>query len=136
MYTPIRWQQMFQNFRKAYTVFERRINDYEKDKKSEANQMSLIQAFEVLVELSWKTLKDYLANEGTVINSPKGVIRQAFQFDVIHNGEDWMEALVKRNLTTHTYDENISKEILIFIYERFSPIVKELHVEFSKELSK
>ncbi len=133
MYTPIRWQQRFQNFEKAIIVFKRRIADYKKNNQNEANQMSLIQAFEVLFELSWKTLKDYLANEGTIANSPKEVIRQSFQFNIIHNGEHWMEALAKRNLTTHTYDENTFNEILAFIDKDFSPIVNELYTELQKK---
>lgn len=74
-YTPIRWQQRFQNFDKAYLVFRRRLNDYRTDSNSEAYQMALIQGFEILLELSWKTLKDYLLNEGIIVNSPKQVIR-------------------------------------------------------------
>jgi hypothetical protein len=49
MYTNIRWQQRFQNFEKAYIVFQRRITEYRETNESEANQMSLIQAFEVLI---------------------------------------------------------------------------------------
>ena len=133
-YTPIRWKQRFQNFEKAYAVFQRRINDYRKDNKNEANQMSLIQGFEVLVELSWKTLKDYLENEGTVVNAPKQVIRQAYQFEIIQNGEDWMEALTQRNLTTHTYDEENFIKILNFINQKFEPIINDLYNDLKKEI--
>lgn len=134
MYTPIRWQQRFQNFEKAHVVFQRRIVSYNIDNESEANQMSLIQAFEVLIELSWKVLKDYLANEGTVVNAPKQVIRQAYQFAIIKNGEDWMEALVQRNLTTHTYDEDNFISVLDFISRKFAPIVKDLYEDLKKEI--
>ena len=135
MFTNIRWQQRFQHFEKAYHVFQRRIDEYRTDTKNEAFQMALIQAFEVTIELSWKVLKDYLANEGTVVNSPKQVIRQAFQFNIIDNGEDWMLALEKRNLTTHTYDENAFNEILIFIDKKFSSIVSKLYEDLKKEVN-
>lgn len=135
MYTPIRWQQRFQNFEKAFIVFQRRIADFRKERDNEAFQMALIQAFEVLMELSWKTLKDYLASEGTEVNSPKQVIRQAFQFNIIENGEDWMEALAQRNLTTHTYDEDTSKKILVSIDEKFAPIVATLYQKLKKEIA-
>jgi nucleotidyltransferase substrate binding protein (TIGR01987 family) len=95
--------------------------------------MSLIQAFEVLIELSWKTLKDYLENEEVVVNSPKAVIRQAFQFHIIDNGEDWMEALAKRNLTTHTYNEANFIEVITFIDAKFATIVKQLFIGLKKE---
>ncbi|MDQ6954399.1 MAG: nucleotidyltransferase substrate binding protein, partial [Mariprofundaceae bacterium] len=67
MNNDIRWKQRFQNFEKTYHVFQRRIDEYENNQKTEAYQMALIQAFEILIELSWKTLKDYLENEGTKV---------------------------------------------------------------------
>ncbi|CAC9500889.1 hypothetical protein [uncultured Gammaproteobacteria bacterium] len=135
MYTNIRWQQRFQNFEKAYIVFQRRIIEYREDSQREAFQMALIQAFEVLIELSWKTLKDYLENEGTLVNSPKAVIRQAFQFNIIDNGDDWMNALAKRNLTTHTYNEDNFYEVITFVDEKFTPIVEQLFSGLKKEIA-
>jgi len=135
MYTPIRWEQRFQNFEKAYVVFQRRIKEYRTDTKNEAYQMALIQAFEVCIELTWKTLKDYLENEGTVVNSPKAVIRQAFQFNIVDDGEEWMEALAKRNLTTHTYNEASFNEVITFIDLKFAPIFEKLFVGLNKEIS-
>lgn len=132
MYTPIRWEQRFQNFEKAYIVFQRRIKEYKTDTKNEAYQMALIQAFEVSIEISWKTLKDYLENEGTIVNSPKAVIRQAFQFNIIDNGEEWMEALAKRNLTTHTYNEANFIDVITFIDSKFAPIVDKLFFRIEK----
>jgi nucleotidyltransferase substrate binding protein (TIGR01987 family) len=134
MYTTIRWQQRFQNFEKAYIVFQRRIKAYNDDSQNEANQMSLIQAFEVVVELSWKTLKDYLANEETEVNSPKQTIRQAFQFKIIDNGEDWMEALTQRNLTAHTYNDETFNKVLNFIDKKFTIILNQLYTDLKKEI--
>ncbi len=117
MHTNIRWQQRFQNFEKAYWVLKRRVDEYEKDTENEAYSMALIQAFEVAMELSWKLLKDYLANEGTVVNSPKQVLRQAYQFNIIDDGEGWLSALEKRNLTTHTYyEKNLQKSLRNYAY--------------------
>ena len=129
-----RWKQRFQNFEKAFQVFQRRIDEYEKAKDIEVFQMALIQAFEIILELSWKTLKDYLENEGLLVNTPKSVIRQAFQSGVIHNGEDWMEALNQRNLTTHTYENETARMVLSFIDERFYSIVRDLYYDLKKEL--
>ena len=86
MNNDIRWKQRFQNFEKAYNVFQRRVNEYEENQALEVYKMALIQAYEILIELSWKTIKDYLANEETKVNSPKQVIRQAFQFEIIRDG--------------------------------------------------
>jgi len=134
MNNDIRWKQRFQNFEKAYEVFQRRIEEYEANRNQEAYQMALIQAFEILIELSWKTLKDYLENEGVKVTSPKQVIRQAFQFEIIADGEAWMEGLERRNLTTHTYDENILEKVLRYISEKYNGIVRNLYVDLKKEL--
>lgn len=64
----IRWKQRFQNFEKAFTIFKDRCSDVKEHPKGakyyDAFQMALVQACEILIELSWKVLKDYLENEG------------------------------------------------------------------------
>jgi nucleotidyltransferase substrate binding protein (TIGR01987 family) len=134
MDNELRWRQRFQNFEKAFEVFQRRIAEYEKDQDSEAFQMALIQSFEMLLELSWKTLKDYLENEGIIATTPKAALREAFRAEIIGTGEKWMEALEQRNLTSHTYDNETAQEVLTFIDERFQPIVRDLYHRLKQEI--
>lgn len=129
----VRWKQRFQNFERAFHVFQRRIDEYQIDSNSEAFQMALIQAFEMLLELSWKTLKDYLESEGMTVTTPKAVIRQAFQAGLMNNGEEWMEALNQRNLTSHTYNDEIARQVLCFVDERFFPVVQDLYRMLKQE---
>lgn len=124
---PIRWKQRFENFEKAYAVFQRRIAEYRRHPDAEAFQMALIQSFEIIVELSWKTLKDYLDAEGLAVTTPKAVIRQAFQSEIISDGETWMEALRQRNLSSHTYIEGTADAMLRYIDRRFDEIVRQLY---------
>jgi hypothetical protein len=42
-------------------------------------------------------------------------IRVAFQDEIITDAENWMEALKKRNLTSHTYNENVLNETMVFL---------------------
>ncbi len=134
MNNDIRWKQRFQNFEKAYEMFQRRIDEYEKNRTLEAYQMALIQAYEIIIELAWKLIKDYLEDGGTKVNTPKQVIRQAFQFEIIAHGEDWMEALALRNLTSHTYNEDVSNKVLNFVTEKFYRIVRDLYFDLKQEL--
>jgi len=134
MNNEIRWKQRFQNFEKAYAVFQRRIDGYKEHPKAEAYQMALVQSFEIIMELSWKVIKDYLEDGGTKVTSPKQVIRQAFQFEVIAEGEIWMKALDFRNMTTHTYDEAILNTVLNFVSEQYYRIVRDLYYDLKKEL--
>ncbi len=79
---------------KAFVVFERRINEYEQDPEKEAYQMALVQGFEVIHELSWKVLKDYLENEGyDNVQNSRQAIKQAFQAEIITDGEVWMDSI-------------------------------------------
>jgi len=127
MNSPIRWKQRFENFEKAYVIFQRRIAEYRQHPDVEAFQMALIQSFEIVVELSWKTLKDYLDAEGFKVTTPKETIRQAFQSEIISDGEAWMEALRQRNLSSHTYIENTANVMLQFIDRRFDDIACHLY---------
>ena len=135
----IRWKQRFQNFEKTLTVFKDRCSDVKEHPKGskyyEAFQMALVQAFEILIELSWKVLKDYLENEGyTEVQTGKRVFRQAFQDGMIENGEVWLKALEIRNSTSHIYDVALLEELNGFVIESFLPEVKKLHDTLQAEL--
>lgn len=106
----IRWKQRFSNFSKAFTLYEKIVLQIRNNKKagrisSDIEKMALIQAFEMIFELSWKTLKDYLESEGFVdLASPRRVIKQAFESAYLKNGELWILALVDRNIGGYDYD--------------------------------
>lgn len=139
MNNPIRWKQRFQNFEKALTVFKDRCSDVEDNPKGskyyDAFQMALVQAFEILIELSWKVLKDYLENEGyTEVQTGKRAFRQAFQDGIIENGEVWLTALEIRNSTSHIYDVALLEELNVFVVESFLPEVEKLHNTLQAEL--
>ncbi|MBN2110408.1 MAG: nucleotidyltransferase substrate binding protein [Methanosarcinaceae archaeon] len=73
-----------------------------------------IQRFEYTFEAIWKLIKEYLLErEGIVCNSPKSCFREAFRINLINEDES-MQALYMtddRNMTTHTYHEDIAEEI-------------------------
>jgi len=93
-----RWKQRFQNFKKAYLLLKE-VMDGEIDTLSQLEKEGVVQRFETLIELSWNTLKDYLESEGcNTLKTPKDVIRQAFQSELISDAETWMRALQQRNL--------------------------------------
>ncbi|WP_369596712.1 nucleotidyltransferase substrate binding protein [Tuberibacillus sp. Marseille-P3662] len=57
----------------------------------------------------------------------------AFQIDLIGDGHVWMDALSKRNLTTHTYDEALVKTLIMSIRQEYLPALKTMYDELSKE---
>ena len=57
----------------------------------------VIQRFEFCVELAWKTLREYLLDQGyTEINSPKSVMKQAFADGILDHEEGWLHNCIRR----------------------------------------
>jgi nucleotidyltransferase substrate binding protein (TIGR01987 family) len=126
----IRWRQRFENFEKSYKLLEK-YSDHET--KSEIEKAGIIQFFEMTFELAWKVLKDYLEAQGYDVKSPRETIKQAFQIGLIEEGHAWIEALSKRNLTTHTYDEAFAQKFVEEIKQVYYPIFKSLYIKLSEE---
>ncbi len=101
----IRWQQRFENFRKAFSNLKKGVQLSEEKKLNELEQQGLIQSFEFSFELAWKTIKDYLEFNQVEVKFPRDVIKKAFHYAIIDDGDTWMDMLEKRNLMAHTYDE-------------------------------
>ena len=73
-----------------------------------------IQRFEYTFEAVWKAAKMYLSViEGLEIGSPKGVARACFQVGILSEAEVRLslEMIDDRNLTVHTYNEGLARQI-------------------------
>jgi len=127
----IRWQQRYLNYLNAYTNLSTEIN---KTKFSNLERAGIIQYFEVAFELAWKTIKDYLESEGIIVQTPREVLKQAFAIKIIENGEDWLECLDKRNLLTHTYNEELASFALSAIQKKYFELFKNLSQFFEQKI--
>lgn len=103
-----------------------------KDTYTELERAGIIQFFEITFELSWKVLKDYLEAQGYMVRSPRESIKQAYQMEIVTDGHTWMEALSRRNQTTHTYDEQVAEEFVEEISKTFLPAIAELYEQLRK----
>ena len=120
----IRWEQRFANYRKALTRLQKFID---KGELSELEEQGLIKAFEYTYELAWNTIKDFLEYKGqTDIYGSRDAIRKAFELGLIDDGESWMDMLKSRNKTSHTYNEEIAKEICQAVVEVYYSLLKQL----------
>ena len=109
----VRWIQRCSNYQKALSQLQNGINLAEKRKLTDLEQQGLIQAFEFTHELAWKTLKDFLEEQGNrEIYGSKDTTRTAFKLGLITNGEVWMDMIKSRNQTFHTYNEITANEIV------------------------
>lgn len=79
--------------------------------KTDIVRDATIQRFEFCIELAWKTSKKVM---GTSLSSPKQVIRLMAQDGLIKNVEFWLEAIDYRNLSVHTYREELAEEVYGF----------------------
>lgn len=79
----------------------------------------VIQRFEFCTELAWKTLREYLLDQGyTEINSPRATLKQAFAEGIITD-EAWLTMLADRNMTSHVYDDATAAEIFDRIQNKY-----------------
>ena len=127
MDVDVRWKQRFQNFDKAFKRLADAILIIRKDPDNVLLQAGLIQTYEFTFELAWKTLKDYLEMEGFTVPSPRATLRQAFQCGYIQQGDVWLKALNDRNLTAHTYDDEVAKGVIADIQQTYYFLLKDLH---------
>lgn len=119
----VRWKLRFSNFKKASMQLTEFI---EKGELNKFEVQGLIQCFEYTFELAWKTMKDYLQNEGFDVNAPRPAIKTAFQIQLITDGHTWIDALEKRNMMAHTYDEGRAKEAEQLIRTKYFRVLTEL----------
>ena len=128
--TDIRWKQRLSNFKKSLAHLAVAV---EIEEPSIVQQAGTIQFFEMSFELAWKTLKDYLEEQGfTDVKSPKATIKKAFEISLVEDGHMWLEALENRNLAAHTYDDETAQEIYNLICHSYFPLLEALKNRLEK----
>ena len=99
-----RLEERIENFNKAFELYQNMRNNYVADKLNDTNKLAIVQSFEIVFELAWKVLKDYLLENGIDANYPKTVIKEAFNKKTIQNGQVWIDMSETRNSTSHEYN--------------------------------
>jgi nucleotidyltransferase substrate binding protein (TIGR01987 family) len=131
----IRWEQRFSNYSKAMDKLQESVEfiqsshlneiTYEVEKLAVLDEMikeGLIQRFEYTHELAWKVMKDFAEYQGTTnISGSRDAIREALQMNLIQSGEVWMDMMLSRNKSSHTYNEATANEIYSKILSEYFP---------------
>ena len=126
----VRWRQRSSNFRRALARLVEAVDLSGQRPLSDLERQGLIQAFEFTHELSWKTLKDFLASRGVEeLYGSRDTTREAFAQGLVRDGEAWMEMIRHRNLSTHTYDEGTVQEIVTAVVSRYLRAFQELETQ-------
>lgn len=125
----IRWQQRFSNYKRAFAQLSKFLD---KTELNELEEQGLVQAFEYTHELAWKTLADFLKDRGnTEIYGSRDASREAFNAGLITDGDVWMDMIKSRNLTSHTYNQEVVEEIVKNIIDRYFKAFGELDIKLT-----
>ena len=120
-----RLQERIENFNKAFSLFVEMRQLYVEDKTSNSNRLALTQSFEIVFELAWKVLKDYLATKGIEVYAPKDVIKSAFNIHILSNGQIWIDMSNDRNSSSHEYN-----------MDKVDKILEKISLEYFEELNR
>ncbi|MES9855803.1 MAG: nucleotidyltransferase substrate binding protein [Sedimenticola sp.] len=117
----IRWIQRFNNYCRALNQLTRFM---EREALNELEEQGLIQSFEYNHELAWNVLKDFLTHQGfTGLIGSRDASREAFRQgllgDTEESGEVWLKMIKSRNLTSHTYNEEVTRQIVNAIVDEY-----------------
>lgn len=90
----------------------------------------IIKDFELVYELSWKTLKLYLELAGHQTNNARHAFSVAYQLGFLKEENVWLQIIKDRNMTVDTYDENFAREMVKRIdslyFKAFEALVTKL----------
>ena len=125
--SDIRWKQRFDNLQRAYQRLRWAMEIHQQDPSDELIRMAVIKAYEFTFELSWKTLKDFLAYNGIDAKLPREVLKQAFTTGLVSDGQLWIDMLEERNLMAHTYEDTRARKAVDQIQERYLSGLQQLH---------
>ena len=99
---------------RALTSLEELVSKYSKNQSDVILPDALIQRFEYSTEAFWKYLKAYLQTEHNLsANSPREVIRTGLsaKLYIEETSQELLQMLDDRNLTSHTYVEELAESI-------------------------
>jgi len=127
----IRWKQRFENYQNALVQLTDAVELYQQRPLSGIEQQGFVKAFEFTHELAWKVMEDYFLYQGnTRIMGSRDATRQAFQNQIISDGDGWMEMIRTRNRAVHTYDKAMVTEII----QKTADVYYPLLIDFEREM--
>ena len=110
---------------KAVGTLETALGKAKENRDDDIFRDAVIQRFEYTFELSWKTMMAASRYLGAEAKNPRDAIRSAFKFSWIQNPDAWFDAMDARNQTSHTYHEEVAKEVFE-VARQFPDHVREL----------
>lgn len=127
----VRWHQRLNSYQKAFNNLQFAVETAKMRKLTQLESQGLIKAFELVYEQAWLSIKAYFEYEGEVgINGSRDAFRLAFNRGLISDGSIFMQSIKTRQLSIHTYSEDvaeaISKDIVELYYDVFKSLLGQL----------
>jgi len=130
-------ERLIQKFGDYKNALERLREVLDADPEQDFIYDAAIQRFEFTYELAWKLLKGFLSYSGiTEVMTPREVFKEAFSIGMIQEGQNWIEMLKDRNLTSHVYDKEKAEEIYGHVKGIYFSLFKTLSEKIEKELAR
>ncbi|MDE6258780.1 MAG: nucleotidyltransferase substrate binding protein [Muribaculaceae bacterium] len=128
MEQDIRWLQRLENYSKALRKLEEAVEIVNQNFDSpniDLLKEGLIQRFEFTHELAWKVMKDYLEYQGySDIKGSRDAFRKSLAVGIIESPL-WIDSIQTRNITSHTYDEEISNTVIEKVISVYFPLMTQ-----------
>jgi len=106
----------FDSLKENFTMALERLADVLKKEKDDIVRDSAIKRFEIVFDLGWKTLKEFLEREkGEVCNAPKDCFRKAYHLDVLDYDVFWIDLTDIRNEIVHSYSEETAEKVYVLL---------------------
>ena len=135
MEKDIRWVQRFNNYKKALKNLSEAVELASERELSKLEKQGLIQAFEIVYELSWNTIRDFYKSQGDAdIQGSRDAFRLAFNRGLIVDGELFMNTIKSRQLTSHSYNEETADIIYMDIVNEYYSGFKQLEKRLESQI--
>jgi nucleotidyltransferase substrate binding protein (TIGR01987 family) len=94
--------------------------------KDEFLRDSVILRFEFTHEIAWKMLKLRLEAEDIFAKTPRETLQDALQAGLIDDGNAWSDLQKMRNLTSHTYNEQLADDVYAYVVGQAVTLFRQL----------
>ena len=101
-----RLSERIENFNNAYKLFETAQKSYINDKQNDIYKLAIVQAFEIVYELGWKVIKDFLKTKDIETFTPRDTIKEAFAANILPGAQIWIDMAKDRNASSHEYNQD------------------------------
>ena len=98
------------------------LSDFAQNPESTVIRDGVIQRFEFTFELAWKSLREYMEDQGADMSGivfSKQVFKATYAAQIISDQQVWLDMLASRNITSHVYDDAQAAQVVADISNRY-----------------